>query len=295
MRLLLSTLFACACLGAPGPRGRCLRRRPLRDPGRRLARSRRRHARRAARPARAARRRRRPLQPALGQDRDGARRVRLGGQRRRAQGPARPRDPGRRRHRRHTGLGQRRQDAELRAERQGSRLLRPGGGDAVPLGDAMAALERAEPGALAAADLAGRVREPDPQPRLRGDPLRDPARPCRRRRHRPARLDRRRLAGAVDPRHAPRRRPPRRLCAPPVPVEPARDAVRGRLQLLRDDHDGDARAAARRGRHGVRTEADLADRVRLPDRAPSASPSSARRSCSASPACARTRRRASTC
>ena len=38
--------------------------------------------------------------------------------------------------------------------RQGSRLLRPGGRDAVPLGDAVAALERAEPGALAAADVA---------------------------------------------------------------------------------------------------------------------------------------------
>ena len=66
------------------PLGGRLERCALRDPGRRLARPRARHARRAARPAREARRRSRPLQPPLGPDRGRSRRVRLGGQRCRA-------------------------------------------------------------------------------------------------------------------------------------------------------------------------------------------------------------------
>jgi hypothetical protein len=45
-----------------------------------------------------------------------------------------------------------------------------------------------------------------------------------------------------------------------------RDPVHGRLRALRDDHDGDARAAAPRGVAQLRREAHLADRVRLPDK-----------------------------
>ena len=63
----------------------------------------------------------------------------------------------------------------------------------------------------------------------------------------------------------------------PYPSSDARDALHGRLRPLRDDHDGDARAAALRGRPRLRPEADLADRVRVPDRAPTGSRSSARR------------------
>ena len=88
VRILAATAFACAASRRRRPDGRRLERRPLRDPGRRLARPRARHARRAARPARAARHRPRPLQPALGSDRGGPRRAELGGQRRRARGLA---------------------------------------------------------------------------------------------------------------------------------------------------------------------------------------------------------------
>ena len=135
-------------------------------------------------------------------------------------------------------LGERRPDAELRARRLLVRRLRPRRGDALPLRAAVADVERAQPGALAAPDLAEHLRPPDPQPRLRRDPCRDPGREGRRRRHRAAWLDQRRLARQVDPRHAQRPRPPRRLCAPSVSVEQPRDAVHARLQVLRDDHDG---------------------------------------------------------
>ena len=104
-------------------------------------------------------------------------------------------------------LGERRQDAELRARRLLVRRLCPRCGHALPLGEAVADVERAEPGALAAPDVAARLRPPDPQPRLRGDPRRDPGREGRRRRHRAARLERRRLARQVDPGDAQRREP----------------------------------------------------------------------------------------
>ena len=203
--------------------------RPFRDPGRRLARPRRRHARRAARPPRASRRRRRALQPALGPDRSLARRVRLGGQRRSAERPPRPRDPGRGRDRRHPTVGQRRQGEELRTGRVLVRRLRPRSRVPLSLGEAVADVERAEPGALAPPDDARDLRPSDPQPRLRRDPRRYPGREGRGRCHRAARLERRCLAGEVDPRDARRPRPARCVRPPSVSVEQPRDAVHGRL------------------------------------------------------------------
>ena len=87
-----------------------------------------------------------------------------------------------------------------------------------------------------------------------------------RRRHCPARLDGRRLAGELDPRHAHGRRPARRVRAPSLSVDQSRVAVCQRqLQVLHHDHDGHARALALGGEARVRPEADLADGVRLPD------------------------------
>ena len=201
--------------------------RPFRDPGRRLARPRRRHARRAARPPRAARRRRRALQPALGSDRGLARRVRLGGQRRSAQRPPRPRDPGRGRDRRLAAVGQRRQGEELRPGRVLVRRLRPRRRLPLPLGEAVADVERAEPGALAPPDDARDLRPSDPQPRLRRDPRRHPGREGRGGRHRAARLERRRLAGEVDPRDA---QPPApgSMSTPTIRIRPAAARRRSR-------------------------------------------------------------------
>ena len=175
------------------------------------------------------------------------------------------------------------------------RRLRARRGDSLPLGEAVARLERAEPGALAAPDDAGGLRAPDSQPGLRRDPRGDPGRQGGRRRHGAARLDRRRLAGRLDPRHAQRRRPARRLRAPPVSVEHPRDAVHRRLRPLHDDHDGDARAAPLRGRPRVRAEADLADRVRLPDGPLRRQPAAPGRADRRVRPPGRTRRRASTC
>ena len=93
-----------------------------------------------------------------------------------------------------------------------------------------------------------------------------PRREGRRRRHRSARFDRRRLAGRLDPRHGRRERAPGRVRAQPVSAQPPRDALDRRLRPLRDDHDVDARAAAARGVARLRlAHADLADGVRLPD------------------------------
>ena len=129
------------------------------------------------------------------------------------------RDPGRRRHRRLAHVGERRQGAELRPRRVVVRRLRPRGRLPLPLGEAVADVERAEPGSLAASDLAERLRPPDPQSRLRGGPRSDPARQGRRRRHCAPRFERRRLARQMDPRDAQRARPPRRVRAPSLPVE----------------------------------------------------------------------------
>ena len=156
------------------------------------------------------------------------------------------------------------------------RLVRAHCRDSLSLGRPVAHLERAQPGALAAADEPCGLCTSAAQPCVRGDSRCDPGREGRRRRDRSARRHRRRLTRRLDPWDA--GRAPRRVCASPLSVDDPRDAVHGRLRPLRDDHDGDARASADRGRARVRAEADLADRVRVPDRQRTASPSSARRS-----------------
>ena len=89
-------------------------------------------------------------------------------------------------------LGQRRARAQLRAARGRLRRVRRRRRLALPLGARLAGLERAQPGALAAADVARRLRPLAAQPGLRGDPRRHAEGPRGRRRHRaPRRLERR--------------------------------------------------------------------------------------------------------
>ena len=205
-------------------RRRRVAERPLRGPGRRVARPRQRHARRAARPPRAARRRRRALQPALGPDRARAGRVRLGGQRR-CSGPPRPRHPRRRRDRRLARVGERRQGEGLRARRVLVRGLRPRRRLALPLGAAVADVERAEPGALAApgdrrASTSARSSTPATPRSTRSIPGAKVAGGVRRRAARAAAS--RPSSGSAA---CARPRPARRVRPPPVSVEQPRDAV----------------------------------------------------------------------
>ena len=101
-----------------------------------------------------------------------------------------------------TALGERRQDSQLRAGGGHVRRVLANGRDPLQLGQPVARVERAEPGAVASPDNTGRVRPPAPEPRLQGDPRRESERQGGWRRHRPARLDRGRLARELDPRHA---------------------------------------------------------------------------------------------
>ena len=129
------------------------------------------------------------------------------------------------------------------------RRLRPRRRDALSLGDPVADVERAEPGALAAPDLAERLCPPDPQSRLRSDPCRDPRREGRGRRHRAARARAAASRPSMDPRDARPRGARLDVVRPPsLSVEQPGDAVHRRLRPLRDDHDGHAREADRRGR-----------------------------------------------
>ncbi len=92
-------------------------------------------------------------------------------------------------------LGERRARDELGAdERRDLRRLRAPRGAALPVGEALADLERAEPAALAPADDAGGLRQAPAQPGVRRDPQGAAGRARRRRRHRAARGHRRRLA-----------------------------------------------------------------------------------------------------
>ncbi len=157
--------------------------------------------------------------------------------------------------------------------------IRAHGGEPLQLGQPVARLERAEPGAMASPDDTGGLRSPASESRLQGDSRSEPAGQGWWRRHGPARLDGRRVAGELDSRHAQGRCPSGCLRAPSLSVEQPRVAVRQRqLQVLHHDHDGHPRAVALGGEARLRLEADLADGVRRTRRARTASPSSARRS-----------------
>ena len=101
----------------------------------------------------------------------------------------------------------------------------------------------------------------------------------------------RRLTRHLGPRHGRRPREVRRVRPPPVPLDAVRDAVQRRLQELPLDHDGDDQEAPHPRQALLRVEADLADRVRLPDEpaghVPGRHPQAAGDECSASPRCAR--------
>ena len=239
---------SCCSQRSPSARPRPRRAgHPLRDPGRRLARSRAGDARRPARRARAARRRPRPLQPALERGRGGARASPTGPSPTRCSkgcapagipavvaSSARRRGPTaawRRASRRAAPPTWRRSPAPLPTrygwvrdwliwnEPNQRRWLRP-----------------ASPALYVARIL---------NPAYAAIHGVNPACPGRRRRHGAARRIGRRLAGGLDPRHAPRRREARRLRPPPVSGPAVRLAVRRRARVpaLRGDHDGAGRAA----------------------------------------------------
>ena len=233
-----------------------------------------------ARPARAARRRHRPLQPPLGRSRPDAWRAGTGQTATlvlnglHARGIAAVVDA-----RRLAALGERRQDAELRAGRGLVRGLRRRGRDALPLGRASGSIWN-EPNQT-------RWLRPTTPSRLR-PPLLNPAYDAIHAANPRAKVG----GGVTAPRGLGRRRLAGRTgsaaCARPAPAstrtrtirirQQPRDAVRRRLRLLRRHHDGQPRAAALAGQARVRAEADLAHRVRLPDRPRTASASSGRRS-----------------
>ena len=201
---------------------------------------------------------------------------------------------------RNAALGERRSRLQLGAEeRLDVGELRPPDRAALSVRPPLARLERAEPAALAPPDHPAGLRAEAPQPRIRGAPQRAPERARRRRRHRSARLDRRRVTRRLDRRDARRGSPARRVRAQPVRAPARRDAVDRRLRALRDDHDGDARAAAHERLARVGPEANLADGVRLPDEPARPLPrrleGDAGALSSPRPRSARTRRRASTC
>ena len=279
-RPLLIAIASGRILGAGGARHHSCQ---VRHPGRQLDPQRAREARKTPRHDRRARSRRRPLHARVEQGRAGQGPVQLGTHR---PGPARPADtwhPAGRHPHRDSGLGERRPRTQIRApERQGLRRVRRHRGQALPLCALLADLERAEPPPLARADGARHVRPATAQSRLQGHPRREPARARRRRCHRPSRERRRRLAARVASGHEESRRPPRRLRAPSAPRQRLRDSHRGRL-LRRALQDGHAREPARargRGTEGLGLpQADLADRVGLPDRTRPTSSSASRPGC----------------
>ena len=97
--------------------------------------------------------------------------------------------------------------------------------------------------------------------------MRRPGGEGRRRRHGPARLDRRRVSHRLDHRHASRRRAPRRVRAQPLSArsEAGDAAARTRVQVMHDGHDGDAQPTRATRRAVLPARADLAHRVRLPE------------------------------
>ena len=215
------------------------------------------HARRAARRRSTARRRPRPLHAQLAPDRAAPRRARLERRRRGpAAGCARARDRAGR-----DALRDARAGRTAAARRTGRRprgatfaASRAAAAKRYPFVQELADLERAEPAPLAAADVAARLRR-----------RRCSTRPTRRS---TARRRGAKVAGGVT---APRgstggvspvdwirgmraaARAARRVRAPPVSARAgSRRRSTRRLRPLRDDHDGDARAAAPRGDARVR-------------------------------------------
>ena len=202
---------------------------------------------------------------------------------------------------RRTDLGERRPAGELRPH-VGDDVprLRDRRRDALLVGQALADLERAEPGALAAADERVGLHDTPAQSRLPRDPPRDLRRAGCGRRHGASRLDRRRLSRGVADRHARGARAARRVRAQPLSARPeAREPVSRRLRELHDDHDGDDQQARLARRAELPARADLADRVRLSDQSARPTCSACHRRCrratSARPRTSRTARRASTC
>ena len=257
VRFLVVAVLACAFVGAVAPAAGAVERRPLRDPGRRLARPRAGDARRAARPARAARRRPRPLQPALGPDRGGRVASRPGRTATPCSRACGARHPRRRRPRRVAALGERGPDAELRARRGVVRRLRARRRHALPLGEAMARSGTSRTRSAGCARRPPRVYVRQLlNPAYARDPRGDPARQGGGRRHGAARFVGRRLAGRLDPRHA---RAPGRASTPTRTIRtrraPARrrspaGAATARRSRWRRSSACSPRSAARSGRSG---------------------------------------------
>ena len=249
----------------------------LRDPGRRVVGVRPGNAQPAAGDVQAARRPARSLHAPLERDRRPAAgrckfatrsRVRLARAGSRPRRPAPLRAHARADAGRDAGVGERRPRSELRPA-TAPRLppLRDRRREALPVGQVLADLERAEQAALAQADAGGDLRPASAQPRLRGDPRRAAARASGRRCDGASWWVGGHRAGRLDPRHGRRPREARRVRPPSVPVVAGRDAVQRRLQELPFDHDGDDPEAPDPRQALLRAEADLADRVRLPDEA----------------------------
>ena len=297
MRLLVALALVRRLLGAARPGGRGLERRSLRDPGRRLARARPGHARRAARPARAARRRPRPLQPALGPDRAGRGEpdweesdLVLEGLRAAA---SRPSSASSARRAGRTAAGRRTSRRGAPTFAAFARAAR----DALPLGEQVArsgtsrtrraGSGRPRPPSTSASSSTPPTRRSTPSnPRARG----------RRRRHR-ARAARPAVSRR-SPGSAACARPRARLDAyahHPYPSSTPRDAVRRRLHATarRSRWRRSSGCSPRSAR--LRPEADLADRVRLPDRRLRRQPAAAGRADRPVRAARLTRRRGSTC
>ena len=247
------------------------------DPGRRLARPRSRHARVAARRARPARRRRRSLHGPLGRRRtrapgDRARprrpRLRLALRRLGAAGPPTPRDPAARDPLRHAAVGERRSGSELGAD-----------GAASCSATSRVQRRRATRG-CACWTIWNEPNKPQwLRPTSAATYVRKLLNPAYAQIH--AVIGAARVGGGMT---APRagiggespvawikamgslRREARRLRPPSVPrTPPARDAVGTGVPDLRDHRDGGPRAPRHARPPAARAQADLADRVRLPD------------------------------
>ncbi len=163
-------------------------------------------------------------------------------------------------------VGERRPETERRAhEFDDIRRLRLRGREALPVRPQVDDLERAEPAAVARGHVPRPVREAAAQSRLRGDPSREPQCTRRRRCHRAARQHRRLRPTRMGARHGEGAREDRRVRAQPVRDAPARVAVPRSVPVLRRHLDGEPEPAHQRGAPGLRQQADLADRVRLPN------------------------------
>ena len=127
-----------------------------------------------------------------------------------------------------TELGERRPIVQLGTHRPAVvRQLRVRGSAALSLDHGLDDLERAEPAALAAAHFGSGLRHEAPQPGVRADPRREPAR-RRRRWDDSSTVDRRRrLARLLDSRDGAEQGAARRVRASPVPLPAAGASRRG--------------------------------------------------------------------